>query len=43
MPGGEHQASLDPGIPGVLAVSVLLFLAELEHGNAQVNQRQGRF
>ena len=43
VPGREDQASLDPRIPGALAVSVLLLLAELERGDAQVNKGEGRF
>ncbi len=43
MASGEDQAGFDPGIPGALAVSVLLFLAELERGNAQVDEGKGRF
>ncbi len=43
MPGGEDQAGFDPGISGALAVSVLLLLPELERGDAQVDERKGRF
>ena len=43
MPSREDQAGLDPGIPGALAVGVLLLLTELERGNAQVDEGKGRF
>jgi len=41
MPGREDQAGLDPGIPGALAVGVLLHLTELERGDAQINEGEG--
>ena len=46
MAGGEHQAGVDPGAAGALAVGVLLLPAELERGDAQVGQGKrslGRF
>jgi hypothetical protein len=36
--GGEHQAGINPGFPSTLTVSILLLLAELERGDAQVRQ-----
>ena len=38
--GGEHRASFDPAIPGTLQVGVLLLLAELQDGDAQIDGRQ---
>ena len=46
MPGGEDQAGVDPGVPRLFPVGVLLLLAELERRDAQVGEGQrglGRF
>ena len=40
VPGGEDQAGVDPAISRTVTVSVLLLLADLERGDAQVRQRQ---
>jgi hypothetical protein len=43
MSGGEHQAGINPGTIGTVAVTLLLLGAELERGHAQLGQRQRRF
>ena len=43
VPGGEDQAGIDPGVPGLLAVGVLLLPAELERGDAQVRKGKRGF
>src|SRR5689334_10794606 len=39
---GEDQAGVDPGSVCVVAVGVLVLLAELKRGDAQVRQREWR-
>jgi len=40
VPGGEDKAGVDPSVSSTLAVGVLLLLADLKHGDAQIRQRQ---
>ena len=38
MPGGEDQTGIDPAITCAVTVGILLLLADLECGHAQVGQ-----
>ncbi len=40
VPGAEDQTGVDPAVSRVIAVGVLLLLADLQSGHAQVGQRQ---
>ena len=40
VPGSEDPASIDPAVSGPVTVSILLLLADLECGHAQVGQWQ---
>ena len=43
MPGGEDQAGIDPAVSYAVTVGILLLLADLECGHAQVGQWQRCF
>jgi hypothetical protein len=42
MPGGKHQAGVDPGSVSLGTVGLLLLFAELQRSHAEVRQRQRR-
>ena len=43
MSGGEHQAGINPGTVGAVAVTLLLLGTDLERGHAQLGERQRCF